>query len=66
MMRNSQCLRLLVLTGVEGDDMDPEDGEYIEDEVREETREEGLDTEQGELGWEMNLAWPPPRLRLTG
>jgi len=36
--------------------MDPEDGEYIEDEVREETREEGLDTEQGELGWEMNLA----------
>jgi hypothetical protein len=33
------------LTGVEGDDMDPEDGEYIEDEVRDETREEGLDNE---------------------
>ena len=53
------------MTGVEGEDIDPEDGEYMEDEVREETSEEGLDTEQGELGWEMNLAWPPPRPRLT-
>lgn len=66
-MRNSRYLynSSLVFTGVEGEDTDPEDGEYIEDEAREESSDEGLDTEQGELGWEMNLGWPA-RPRLTG
>ena len=56
----------LVLTGVEGEDTDPEDGEYMEDEARDERSDEGRDMEQGELGCEMNLAWPPPRPILTG
>ena len=35
-MRNSRCLWvLLVLTGVEGEDIDPEDGEYMEQEAGE-------------------------------
>jgi len=50
---------------VEGEDTDPEDGEYIEDEAREESSDDGLDTEQGELGWEMNLGLPA-RPRLIG
>ena len=56
----------LVLTGVEGEDTDPEDGEYMEDEARDERSDEGRDMEQGELGCEMNLPWPPPRPMLTG
>lgn len=39
----------------------------MEDEAREERSDEGRDMEQeGELGCEMNLPWPPPRPMLIG